>query len=278
MKRSFTMTLSLLATVSVLAAGVAAAETQPKTLNKVDPMAPCFQWPAVDYDGDGVWDRVDYCPGTPKGCTVNEWGCSTDSDQDGVCDQLDLCPNTPKGEKVNKQGCSESQTATAAPARTAPEPARTEPAKPAPPAPAPPPPAPRSEVERKLVETGTVRLENVLFETNSAKLLPESQRILDEAGEALAKYPELQVEIGGHTDTRGAAAANLRLSQARAEAVRSYLLAHYSLRAANLTARGYGETQPLNRERTAAELRENRRVELKVLNPGALPGGVKIQN
>lgn len=278
MKRSFTMTLSLLATVSVLAAGVAAAETQPKTLNKVDPMAPCFQWPAVDYDGDGVWDRVDYCPGTPKGCTVNEWGCSTDSDQDGVCDQLDLCPNTPKGEKVNKQGCSESQTATAAPARTAPEPARTEPAKPAPPAPAPPPPAPRSEVERKLVETGTVRLENVLFETNSAKLLPESQRTLDEAGEALAKYPELQVEIGGHTDTRGAAAANLRLSQARAEAVRSYLLAHYSLRAANLTARGYGETQPLNRERTAAELRENRRVELKVLNPGALPGGVKIQN
>jgi outer membrane protein OmpA-like peptidoglycan-associated protein len=122
-----------------------------------------------------------------------------------------------------------------------------------------------------------VRLDNVYFETNSARLLPESESTLSEAGAALAKYPELKVEIGGHTDTRGSAVANKRLSQARAESVRRYLLDHYTLKAENLVAKGYGESEPLNKETTPEELQQNRRVELKVLNPGALPSNVKIQ-
>lgn len=256
-------------------AAAASAEPLPQTLGKVDPKAPCFRWPATDLDGDGVYDRIDYCPNTQKGCSVDQWGCSSDADGDGVCDDLDRCANTPKGERVDQDGCSQSQSATPAPQAVTPPPPAPAPT-PAP-TPAPPPPAPRSEVERKLVESGTVRLENILFETASANLLPESERSLNEAGEALSKYPDLKVEIGGHSDTRGAAGANQRLSQARAESVRRYLLDHFSaLRSGNLVAKGYGESQPITQERNAAELQENRRVELKVLNPEVLPGNVKV--
>lgn len=264
------MSILLLLAIGVIGlAALAAAEPLPKTLEKVDPKAPCFRWPATDLDGDGVYDRIDYCPNTPKGCSVDQWGCSSDADGDGVCDDLDRCANTPRGESVDENGCSESQSGAPAPPAATP---------PSPPAPAPAPkPAPRSEVERKLVESGTVRLENILFETNSANLLPESEKSLNEAGEALSKYPDLRIEIGGHSDTRGAAAANRRLSQARAESVRTYLLDHFSaLREGNLVAKGYGESQPITQERNAAELQENRRVELKVLNPEVLPGNVKV--
>lgn len=270
--------LLLTAVMTIALAGLVAANPLPKTLEKVDPKAPCFRWPAVDFDGDGVYDRIDYCPDTPKGCGVDQWGCSSDADGDGVCDELDRCANTPKGEKVDKEGCSASQSSGSAAPPPAETPRAVAPVTP-PPAPAPPPPAPRSEVERKLVESGTVRLENILFETASANLLPESEKSLNEAGEALSKYPDLRVEIGGHSDSRGASGANLRLSQARAESVRRYLLDHFSaLRSGNLVAKGYGESQPLNQERNAAELRENRRVELKVLNPEVLPGNVKVQH
>ena len=265
------LSLALLAIVTIAAAGMAAANPLPQTLEKVDPKAPCFRWPAVDYDEDGVYDRIDYCPNTPKGCTVDQWGCSSDADDDGVCDGLDRCANTPKGEKADMHGCSPSQAAVTTPPPAPPV------ARPAPP-PAPvPPPAPKSEVERKLVETHTVTLEHILFETNSAKLLPESEQSLNEAGEALAKYPDLQIEVGGHSDTYGAAKYNQRLSQQRAESVRTYLLERFSaLKPGNVTAKGYGESQPLTKERNAEERQANRRVELKVLNPEALPGNVKI--
>ena len=267
------MSIVLLLAIGVIGlAALVAAEPLPRTLEKVDPKAPCFRWPATDLDGDGVYDRIDYCPNTPKGCSVDQWGCSTDADGDGVCDDLDRCANTPKGESVDENGCSESQSGTPAPRAVTPPPAPAPP-----PAPKPAPPAPRSEVERKLVESGTVRLENILFETNSANLLPESERSLNEAGEALSKYPDLIIEIGGHSDTRGAGASNRKLSQARAESVRGYLLDHFSgLRSGNMVAKGYGESQPITRERNAAELQENRRVELKVLNLEVLPGNVKV--
>jgi len=58
-----------------------------------------------DTDGDGVIDRNDMCPNTPKGVTVDNFGCAVDSDGDGVADYLDKCPDTPKGVKVDKEGC-----------------------------------------------------------------------------------------------------------------------------------------------------------------------------
>ena len=63
--------------------------------------APCFRWPAVDLDGDGVFDRIDRCNNTPVGCTVDKWGCETDSDKDGVCDGRDLCHARAGGAAAN---------------------------------------------------------------------------------------------------------------------------------------------------------------------------------
>src|SRR5438552_55269 len=81
-----------------LAAG---AEAQPRTAAHVDPKAPCYRWPAVDMDGDGVFDRIDRCVDTPKGCVVDAHGCQTDADGDGVCDGIDRCPDTPHGSPVD---------------------------------------------------------------------------------------------------------------------------------------------------------------------------------
>lgn len=241
----------------------------------VDPKAPCFRWPAVDYDGDGVFDRVDNCPNTPKGCSVDKYGCEYDLDGDGVCDGIDRCPNTPRGAQVDAHGCSESQLSAGHVPPPAP-PAAKAIEKPAPP-PAPAPSKPVSEVERKLLESGRIRLENIYFESNSAKLLPESEATLNEVGQTLEKFGDLRIEIQGHTDTRGAAAYNQRLSQARAESVRGYLLEHFRLNPDHYVAKGYGETQPETQERNAEELLRNRRVELQVLNPDALPRGVEVE-
>lgn len=235
----------------------------------VDKQAPCFRWPAVDYDGDGVFDRLDRCPDTPKGCTVNASGCQTDADGDGVCDGLDKCPNTPSGTKVDAEGCSDLQRSQMA-NRSSESHAQA--------APPPPPAKPVSEMERKLVETGSYRLENVHFESGSNRLLPESETSLNEAGAVLEKFPNLKIEVEGHTDKRGRADYNMKLSQTRAEIVRQYLLDHFKLRPDNYTARGYGETRPESKEHNEEELLRDRRVVLRVTNPGVLPKGVEVKH
>lgn len=59
----------------------------------------------LDSDGDGVFDYLDKCPGTPAGVKVDAVGCPLDTDGDGVYDYLDKCPGTPAGAKVNTEGC-----------------------------------------------------------------------------------------------------------------------------------------------------------------------------
>ena len=59
----------------------------------------------VDSDGDGVWDHLDKCPGTPAGVKVDKDGCPLDTDGDGVPDYLDKCPKTPVGAHVDDRGC-----------------------------------------------------------------------------------------------------------------------------------------------------------------------------
>ena len=59
----------------------------------------------IDSDGDGVPDGLDACPNTPQGAMVDERGCPLDSDNDGVYDGIDRCPNTPAGVQVDETGC-----------------------------------------------------------------------------------------------------------------------------------------------------------------------------
>lgn len=108
-------------------------------------------------------------------------------------------------------------------------------------------------------------LKGVNFLPNSVELTADARNVLDEAHAALAGQAGLKVEVGGHTDSSGADAVNLALSQRRAESVRKYLIGK-GIDADRLVAKGYGEAQPIADNKTAAGRTENRRVELKVLN------------
>ncbi len=115
---------------------------------------------------------------------------------------------------------------------------------------------------------GSITLVGVRFENDSSKLAGDSAAVLDPLAASLKSHPGLQIEVQGHTDAVGSAPYNLKLSQARAEAVREYLLAQ-GVAAPALTAKGYGESQPVADNATAAGRAQNRRVVLVVLeNPG----------
>ena len=109
-----------------------------------------------------------------------------------------------------------------------------------------------------------VVLEGVLFQTNKAVLLPESEQILDRVAESLIAHPEVKIEVGGHSDADGSDAYNKKLSQRRADAVKTYLVKK-GVPAANLTAKGYGEAQPIADNKSPEGKAKNRRVELKAM-------------
>ena len=194
----------------------------------------------TDSDGDGVCDGLDKCPNTISGCTVDAQGCPSDTDGDGVCDGLDKCANTPAGTKVGADGC----------------------------------PLQSSEVqqlETELLDTGLIRLHDIKFDTNKSTILPESRPSIDVVGEVLSKWPQLKIEIGGYCDSRGTAEYNLALSGRRVTAVRAYLLQHFpKLEAAQLVAKGYGESNPLVPNTSPENMAQNRRDEFKVLNKEVL--------
>src|SRR5262249_50610305 len=108
-------------------------------------------------------------------------------------------------------------------------------------------------------------LEGVNFETNSATLTPEARVILDKVAQSLKDWPEVRVEIGGHTDSRGSDAHNLKLSDARAHSVMTYLTEH-GVASSRLTAKGYGEKKPIATNATEEGRSKNRRVELTRLD------------
>ncbi|HEX7972055.1 MAG TPA: OmpA family protein, partial [Thiobacillus sp.] len=185
--------------------------------------------PDPDNDGDGIVDKVDACPNAPG--PIENRGCPVvDSDGDGIPDYKDKCPTVPAPGTVD--GC--------------PPPKAVEPEAPKAEAPAAP---------RKLT------LEGVNFDTNSARLRPESMTILDNAAATLNEWGEVKVEVAGHTDSTNTDAYNRKLSQRRAEAVRAYLVKK-GVAADRLTAKGYGESRPVASNKTAAGRAKNRRVEL----------------
>ena len=103
-----------------------------------------------------------------------------------------------------------------------------------------------------------------MFETSKATLLPESIPVLENAVATLKRYPDVKVEIAGHTDSRGSEALNQDLSARRAEAVLEYLKMAGVTN--TLTSRGYGESQPVASNDTDAGRQENRRVVLRALD------------
>jgi len=105
-------------------------------------------------------------------------------------------------------------------------------------------------------------LKGVNFESSKAVLLDTSKTILDRVAVSLKEHPDVKVEIGGHCDSQGPEAYNLKLSTDRANAVRDYLISK-GVAADQLVAVGYGESQPIADNGTKEGRAENRRVELK---------------
>ena len=108
-------------------------------------------------------------------------------------------------------------------------------------------------------------LEGVNFASGKADLTPEARTGLDHVVAGLKAYPDIRVEVGGHTDNKGSSALNTRLSQKRAEAVKNYL-AGAGIAPDRLVAKGYGPDKPIASNDTEAGRAQNRRTELKKIN------------
>ncbi len=220
-----------------------------------------------DADGDGVFDGIDTCADTPKGATVDAKGCPSDSDNDGVLDGLDQCPNTPTGAKVDAKGCPTDADGDGVfdgldECPDTPAGLKVD-AKGC--------PIEVMERETELFDTGLIRLNDVNFETGKADLMPESYPTLDAAAAVMLKWPQLRIEIGGHTDSRGGVARNKALSEARADSVRAYILRKFpALPPTQFTTKGYGPTRPVAPNTNALNMARNRRVEFVVINKEVL--------
>ena len=107
-----------------------------------------------------------------------------------------------------------------------------------------------------------VTLRGVNFELGKAVLLPVSRDILSEVARSLVANPQVRVEVAGHTDSTGPRALNERLSLARAESVKAFLIEN-GVAAGQLEVQGYASTQPVATNRTASGRAQNRRVELR---------------
>jgi outer membrane protein OmpA-like peptidoglycan-associated protein len=190
--------------------------------------------PDPDNDRDGVKDRKDHCPDDPedKDGFEDTDGCpDPDNDQDGIKDVRDDCPDDP--ETMNgfddRDGCPDDVPV---------------------------------EIKRF---TGVI--EGITFETGKTTIRPGSAPTLYAALDVLEKYPELAIEIQGHTDDVGNDEANLRLSQGRAEAVMAWFVAA-GISPERLRAVGYGETRPIAENSTDAGRAQNRRVEFHPIGMG----------
>ncbi len=182
--------------------------------------------PDPDNDGDGVLDADDACPNVAG--SLREKGCpDKDGDEDGVPDYLDNCPGE-AGPKEN-QGC----------------------------------PADKKQLV-VITETKLVILDRVYFNTGRATIQARSNALLDNMASVLASHAEVRVQIEGHTDNTGNADKNKKLSQERADAVRSYLLKK-GIAAERLTAVGFGQEKPAQPNETPEGRDANRRVEFTVL-------------
>jgi outer membrane protein OmpA-like peptidoglycan-associated protein len=130
--------------------------------------------------------------------------------------------------------------------------------------------AKRSDMEKQLLTTGLLVMDAVYFETGKTDISINSEPYLTLIAKMLAKYPKLQIEIGGHTDNVGGLAYNTKLSQGRSAAVVAYMLRVAPELGGRLSSRGYAYSQPKAPNTTAEGRQLNRRTELKVLNRQAL--------
>ncbi len=183
--------------------------------------------PDEDNDKDGLTDSVDKCPNDPedKDGFEDDDGCpDTDNDKDGIVDANDKCPDQ---YGVPPDGCPKKYNLVVVTAK---------------------------KIELK---------QTVYFDTNKAKIKRVSFRLLDDVARALKDNPKIEVEIQGHTDSQGNDAFNMKLSQRRAESVRTYLIKK-GIASNRMIPKGYGENVPIADNRLSSGRAQNRRVEFVI--------------
>jgi outer membrane protein OmpA-like peptidoglycan-associated protein len=121
-----------------------------------------------------------------------------------------------------------------------------------------------SSLKSEIDKTGHVAVYGIHFETGKAEVQPDSEETLKQVVALLQGNPELKLRVEGHTDNQGAAAANMALSEKRAQAVVAWLSAH-GVAATRLQAQGFGQTKPVADNASEAGRAKNRRVELAKL-------------
>lgn len=211
----------------------------------------------ADADQDGIADASDQCPGTPAGVMVDATGCMKDSDKDGVMDSADSCPGTASGVAVDSSGCKIVVAAVAPKDSDNDGIADANDQCPG--------SKPGANVDSRGCELKeSFVLKGVNFVTGSDEIAAESRSVLDDVAETLIRNSDVNVEVAGYTDDRGASSFNQALSQKRAEAVRAYLQSS-GVAANRMEAKGYGEDDPIGDNSTSAGRAMNRRVELHII-------------
>ncbi|HEU5290648.1 MAG TPA: OmpA family protein [Cyclobacteriaceae bacterium] len=109
-----------------------------------------------------------------------------------------------------------------------------------------------------------IAFKSLEFESGKANILDSMHRDLDKLANFMIDHPHLHLTISGHTDSEGKADANLRLSQARADAIKAYLEYTFNIEASRITAVGYGGTKPIVEEKSDDHRKLNRRVEFEI--------------
>jgi len=102
------------------------------------------------------------------------------------------------------------------------------------------------------------------FENGKADILESMHADLDKLANFLIDHPRLKLNISGHTDSQGNETSNLKLSQARADAIKAYLIYQFKIEAARIEAHGYGSSKPIVEEATDEHRSLNRRVEFEI--------------
>jgi OmpA-OmpF porin, OOP family len=203
---------------------------------KID-TGPCL---TCDADLDGFTADVDQCPGEAedKDGFQDDDGCPEgDDDKDGIVDEVDKCPREPETYNgfQDEDGCPDKY--------------------------------------KVYIEPPAPVVEHVRFVGGGAVIAPQSMAMLNEVAKVMKDHPEIQlVQVEAHTDENGPAAANVKLSQARAQAVVDALV-KLGVESARLTAQGFGGYCPLDPAHTAQAWEKNRRAEFRVMKKDGAPTG-----
>ncbi len=195
--------------------------------------------PDADNDNDGVPDSQDKAPGTDEtiaagiitaedldGFQDEDGVPDPDNDGDGIADADDECPNEAEvfNDYQDEDGC------------------------------------PDEEPDVGVKKGEAIILEGVTFASGSAQLTANSKLILDKVVKTMADYPDIEVEIRGYTDNTGSYQGNVRISQMRADAVRSYLIER-GIGFSRIKTMGFGPENPIAPNNTREGRARNRRIE-----------------